>query len=105
MKKALFSIVLLLQGILSVHAQDIKTSAPSPSTSSSDQEIRKATEALTEKYNLNADQAKQMPTRSKCEGSKIWRKSRLFKDSDPALYLAKVQNVSKRYARQHPAAS
>lgn len=94
MKKALFSIVLLLQGILSVHAQDIKTSAPSPSTSSSDQEIRKATEQLTAKYSLNADQAKQAYI-VLVRKDKNMAQIASFKDSDPALYLAKAQNIQK----------
>lgn len=95
MKKALFSIVLLLHGILSVHAQDIKSSAPSPgSTSSSDQEIRKATEALTAKYSLNADQAKQAYI-VLVRKDKNLTQIASFKDSDPALYLAKVQNIQK----------
>ncbi len=94
MKKALFSIVLLLQGILAVHAQDIKTSAPSPSTSGSDQEIRKATEQLTAKYSLNADQAKQAYI-VLVRKDKNMAQIAGFKDSDPALYLAKAQNIQK----------
>ncbi|MBC7777334.1 MAG: hypothetical protein H7246_18015 [Phycisphaerae bacterium] len=69
-----------------------QTAAPAPSTN--DQEIRKATEALTKKYVLNADQAKQMYT-IQLRKAKNMAEITAFQSSDPALYRAKAQNVQK----------
>ena len=57
-----------------------------------DQEIRKATEVLTAKYTLNADQAKQMYT-IQLRKAKNVAQITSFQNSDPALYRAKMQNV------------
>ncbi len=89
MQKLLFLFVLLLQFGAAINAQ---TSAPAPVTN--DQEMRKATEALTEKYALNADQAKQMYT-ILVRKSKNTAEIAGFQNSDPALYRAKMQNVQK----------
>jgi len=64
------------------------------STITNDQEIRRATEALTAKYKLNADQAKQMYT-IQLRKAKNVAQIAAFQNSDPALYRAKMQNVQK----------
>ena len=92
MNKLLFSLILLLLGGASLQAQ--KTEAPAAPTSTNDVEIRKATEALTAKYQLNADQAKQMYT-IQVRKAKNLAQIESLKSSDPALYRAKVQNVQK----------
>lgn len=92
MKKSLFSLLLLLQCCIVLNAQKIESSAPAPTTN--DQEIRKTTEALTAKYSLNADQAKQMYT-IQVRKSKNMAQIAAFQNSDPALYRAKVQNIQK----------
>lgn len=93
MKKSIFSLLLLLQCGIVVNAQKMESTAPA-STTTNDQEIRKATEALTAKYNLNADQAKQM-YRIQVRKSKNMAQIAALQDADPALYRAKVQNVQK----------
>ncbi len=93
MKKSLFFLLLLLQSGFVLNAQKTESAAPAPTTSN-DQEIRKATEALTAKYKLNADQAKQMYT-IQVRKSKNMAQIAAFQTSDPALYRAKVQNVQK----------
>lgn len=93
MKKSLFFLLLLLQCGIVLNAQKIESAAPAPTTTN-DQEIRKATEALTAKYKLNADQAKQMYT-IQVRKSKNMAQIAAFQTSDPALYRAKVQNVQK----------
>ena len=71
-----------------------QTEATAAPTGINDPEIRKATEALTEKYQLNADQAKQMYT-IQVRKAKNLAQIESLKSSDPALYRAKVQNVQK----------
>lgn len=65
-----------------------------PTSASNDAEIRKATEALTAKYTLNADQAKQMYTIQLRKANNMAQIEGL-KATDPALYRAKAQNVQK----------
>ena len=72
MKKLLIFLLLTLSGAQAMVAQESKSTAPA-SNSDNDQEIRKATEVLTEKYGLNADQSKQMYTIQQRK-SKIWLK-------------------------------
>ena len=90
MKKLLFSLFLVLQGTMTILAQ--KTEAPTPTTVSNDSEIRKTTEALTAKYSLNADQAKQMYT-IQVRKAKNMASIASLQSSNPALYRAKLQNV------------
>jgi len=89
MKKLFFFLVLLLQTASAINAQTFVSN-----TVSSDQEIRRATEALTAKYKLNADQAKQMYT-IQLRKAKNMAQIAAFQNSDPALYRAKMQNVQK----------
>jgi preprotein translocase subunit SecF len=92
MNKLLFSLLLLVLGGQALNAQKTETTAAP--TATNDQEIRKATEALTAKYQLNADQAKQMYT-IQARKAKNLAQIESLKSSDPALYRAKVQNVQK----------
>jgi hypothetical protein len=92
MNKFLFFLIFLLWGGASMQAQ--QTEATAAPTGINDPEIRKATEALTEKYQLNADQAKQMYT-IQVRKAKNLAQIESLKSSDPALYRAKVQNVQK----------
>jgi hypothetical protein len=92
MNKLLFPLLLLVLGGPLLNAQKTETTAAP--TATNDQEIRKATEALTEKYQLNADQAKQMYT-IQARKAKNLTQIESLKSSDPALYRAKVQNVQK----------
>jgi len=89
MKKLFFFLVLLLQTASAINAQTFVSN-----TVSNDQEIRRATEALTAKYKLNADQAKQMYT-IQLRKAKNMAQIAAFQNSDPALYRAKMQNVQK----------
>lgn len=92
MNKFLFFLIFLLLGGASLQAQ--QTEATAAPTGINDPEIRKATEALTAKYQLNADQAKQMYTIQVRKAKNLAQIGSL-KSSDPALYRAKVQNVQK----------
>ncbi len=108
MKKLLFSLLLALLGGIGLSAQKLETATPlpaeaslpqagakaGPSTAINDLEVRKTTEALTAKYSLNADQAKQMYT-IQVRKQKNLAQIAAFQNSDPALYRAKVQNVQK----------
>ncbi len=84
-----FFLVLFFQCASAMNAQ---TSVSS--TITNDQEIRRATEGLTAKYKLNADQAKQMYT-IQLRKAKNVAQIAAFQNSDPALYRAKMQNVQK----------
>ncbi|MDO8368571.1 MAG: hypothetical protein Q7T20_17360 [Saprospiraceae bacterium] len=90
MNKLLF--FLLLLGGSTLNAQDAKSTAPRPTPN--DQEIRKATEALSTKYSLNADQAKQMYN-IQLRKAKNMEQIAAFQNSDPALYRAKLKNIQK----------
>jgi hypothetical protein len=92
MNKIFFLLLVLLQGNMTLNAQDTKTTAPTQTTN--DQLVRKATEALTAKYTLNADQAKQMYT-IQLRKAKNLEQITIFQSSDPALYRAKAQNIQK----------
>jgi preprotein translocase subunit SecF len=92
MNKLLFSLLLLVLSVHALNAQDTKTTAAPMATN--DQEIRKATEALTAKYQLNADQAKQMYT-IQARKAKNLAQIESMKSSDPALYRSKALNVQK----------
>lgn len=92
MKQILFSLLLLLNGGFAISAQNLETTAPAHSAN--DTEIRKATEALTAKYSLSADQAKQMYS-IQLRKQKNMTQIAALENSDPALYRAKVQNVQK----------
>lgn len=92
MNKFLFFLIFLLLGGASLQAQ--QTEATAAPMGINDPEIRKATEALTAKYQLNADQAKQMYT-IQVRKAKNLAQIESLKSSDPALYRAKVQNVQK----------
>ncbi|MBL7826268.1 MAG: hypothetical protein JNJ57_06520 [Saprospiraceae bacterium] len=61
-------------------------------TPATDAEIRQATEALTAKYALNADQAKQMYQIQQRKNKNLSQIAAL-QTSDPALYRAKLKNV------------
>jgi len=90
MKKALFSLFFMLLGGMVLNAQKIET----PAHPGNDAAIRKTTEALTVKYNLSADQAKQMYTIQVRKENNLAQIAG-FQSSDPALYRAKAQNVQK----------
>ena len=87
----LFFLFLALQGGFALNAQKLETTT-APAVN--DQEVRKATEALTAKYSLNADQAKQMYT-IQLRKQKNTAEIAALQNSDPALYRAKAQNVQK----------
>jgi len=89
MKKMFFFLVLFFHCASAMNAQTFVSS-----TITNDQEIRRATEALTAKYKLNADQAKQMYT-IQLRKAKNVAQIAAFQNSDPALYRAKMQNVQK----------
>ena len=86
MKNIVFFLFLLTQSLVPMQAQTAGIT--------NDQEIRKATEALTAKYALNADQAKQMYT-IQLRKAKNMAEIANFESADPALYRAKAQNVQK----------
>jgi len=90
MKKALFSLFFILIGGIALHAQKVEA----PTLPGNDAAIRKTTEALTAKYSLNADQAKQMYTIQVRKENNLAQIAG-FQNSDPALYRAKAQNVQK----------
>lgn len=92
MKKLLFFLLIFLQGGFAVNAQQTVTAAPVPGTNN--QEIRKATEVLSAKYSLNADQAKQMYT-IQVRKAKNLAEIADYQNSDPPLFRAKTQNVQK----------
>ncbi len=92
MNKFFFLLLALLQCSMALNAQETKTTAPTQTTN--DQLVRKATEALTAKYSLNADQAKQMYT-IQLRKAKNLEQIVPFQSSDPALYSAKTQNIQK----------
>ncbi len=95
MKKSFFVLFLLLGAAISMQAQKVEAAPAAPGvTGVNDVEVRKATEALASKYQLNADQAKQMYT-VQLRKAKNLAQIESLKSSDPALYLAKVQNVQK----------
>ncbi|MDX1913710.1 MAG: hypothetical protein SFV22_19600 [Saprospiraceae bacterium] len=90
MKKILATLFTLAFGV-SLFAQKQESATPVKS-SVNDQEIRKETEALTIKYNLSADQAKQMYTIQQRKAKNLADIAPL-QTSDPALYRSKVKNV------------
>lgn len=92
MKNLLFFLLLILQSSTALNAQ--KTEPSMPLLATNDQEIRQATEALTAKYTLNTDQAKQM-YRIQLRKAKNLADIAAFQNSNPALYRAKSQNVQK----------
>jgi len=95
MQKALFSLLFSIVSVFILQAQQLETTAPSSSTEpKEDAAIRATTKALTEKYQLNADQAKQMYT-IQVRKEKNLAQIEAFKDSDPALYRAKSSNIQK----------
>lgn len=93
MKKTFLSLFLSLTAMAAAFAQTTESAAPAPNAPN-DQAIRKTTEALTAKYNLNADQAKQMYT-IQVRKEKNMAQIEALKSTDPALYRAKAQNVQK----------
>lgn len=93
MKNLLLFGIILLQSIVSLNAQDQKTTAPA-APDFNDQEVRKITEQLSTKYNLSADQAKQMYT-VQARKARNMAQIAAFKDSDPALFRAKMANIQK----------
>lgn len=93
MKKLLTALFFVLNGGFLLLAQNTtSTAAATPVVN--DQEVRQATEALTAKYSLDADQAKQMYT-IQLRKAKNLAQIAAFQQSDPALYLVKAQNVQK----------
>jgi hypothetical protein len=97
MKKGLFSLFLILSAAFYAQAQKIEAAPVAPvatATTVNDAEVRKATDALTAKYSLNADQAKQMYT-VQLRKAKNLAQIESLKNTDPTLYYAKVQNVQK----------
>jgi len=87
---------LLLFGTSLLNAQDApakSSTATVPAASNlNDQEIRIATEKLTEKYALNADQAKQL-YRVLVRKERNLAEIEGLQQTDPPLYRKKVQNV------------
>ncbi len=95
MKKLLFCLLLAVSGGITLNAQKLESAAPAaPTNSANDLELRKTTEALTEKYQLSPDQAKQMYS-IQVRKKKNLAQIEALQNSDPALYRAKVQNVQK----------
>lgn len=93
MKKFLLPLFLLLIDSLVLNAQKIESTAPTTATAN-DEETRKATESLTAKYSLTADQAKQMYTIQVRKGKNLAQIAAL-QNTEPVLYRAKTQNVQK----------
>ena len=97
MKKSLFSLLLILSAAFYTQAQKIEAAPVAPAATAmgvNDSEVRKATDALVVKYSLTADQAKQMYT-VQMRKAKNLAQIESLKNTDPALYYAKVQNVQK----------
>lgn len=95
MQKALFSLLFSLLSAFTLQAQQLETTAPTQSEApKEDAAIRATTEALTQKYQLNADQAKQMYT-IQVRKEKNMAQIAAFKDTEPALYRAKTSNIQK----------
>lgn len=96
MKYLIVAPFLFLLGISSLNAQDApaksSTATVPVSSNLNDQEIRNATANLTEKYSLNADQAKQL-YRILVRKEKNLAEIEGLQHSDPSLYRKKVQNV------------
>lgn len=88
--------LLLLLGTSFLSAQDSpakSSTATAPAASNlNDQAIRKNTETLSEKYSLNADQAKQL-YRVLVRKEKNLAEIEALQQTDAALYRKKVQNV------------
>lgn len=84
MKKTLFLFVFTLVAVLA--------NAQNQAAPANDQEIRQVTSTLTEKYKLNADQAKQMYT-IQVRKQKNLASIAALQSSNPALYRVKLQNV------------
>jgi hypothetical protein len=89
--KWFFSLALFFSGALILNAQQAESAAPSHATAS-DQEIIKATEALTAKYQLNADQAKQMYAIQQRKQRNMGEIAPL-QSANPAQYRMKLHNV------------
>lgn len=87
MKKTLFLLLFTLFAIAANAQKQENQAAPL-----SDQEIRQVTATLTDKYKLNADQAKQMYT-IQVRKQKNLASIAALQASDPALYRVKLQNV------------
>jgi hypothetical protein len=99
MKKLIAAVSLFLTFTLSAQAQKTgaaspAATAPAPATLDNDQAVRQATNALVSKYKLNADQAKQMYT-IQVRKERNMNEIAGLKNSDPALYSAKLQSVRK----------
>ncbi|HAD13925.1 MAG TPA: hypothetical protein DCF33_15985 [Saprospirales bacterium] len=100
MKKSIFVLFLLFSAAISMNAQGVEAAAPAatapaaPVTGANNLEVRKATDALAEKYSLTADQAKQMYT-VQLRKAKNLAQIESLKTSDPVLYETKVENVQK----------
>lgn len=98
MKKSFFALFLMLSAAFYAQAQKVESApAAAPAAVASgvnDVEVRKATDALAAIYSLTADQAKQMYT-VQLRKAKNLAQIESLKNSDPALYYAKVQNVQK----------
>lgn len=89
MKYTILTLGFLLTTLVSAWSQ----SAPAqPAASSNDPAARAATDALVAKYNLNADQAKQMYTIQARKQRNLAQIADL-KTSDPALYQTKMKSV------------
>jgi hypothetical protein len=84
---------ILLFSLLAGHFLSAQSGAPT-STTASDLELRKATEALVSKYSLNADQAKQMYQIQQRKNRNMAQIAAL-QSSDIALYHTKWLNVQK----------
>lgn len=98
MKNSLLALILLFVSAVSSQAQSKEAAAPvapaAPGAAVNDVEVRKSTDALAVKYSLSADQAKQMYT-VQLRKAKNLAQIESLKSTDPALYVAKVQNVQK----------
>lgn len=86
MKSRLFFLLLTL--VLGTQGFAQTTQATTPS----DADVRKTTEALTAKYNLNADQAKQMYQIQQRKNRNMAQIA-AFEQSDIALYQTKLGNI------------
>jgi hypothetical protein len=90
MKKILACLFAIAVSV-SLFAQKQESAIPVTSAVN-DQEVRKGTEALVAKYNLGADQAKQMYT-IQLRKARNMADIAALQNSDPALYRTKVKNV------------
>ncbi len=92
MKQALAILLLAFLNIVSLAAQSTQPAAQPAKTAVTNPQAVRVTEALTAKYTLTTDQAKQM---YQIQVRKLRNESELatLKTTNPALYLTKLDNL------------